>query len=192
MKAKTIISILMACQLVYNSPVLAQRGKHKSPGHHIHPNARKTVRVYKYPRNKVVVVKHRRIHTVSVLPVGHTTIVFKGNKYFHHNGLFYSLAGSHYAVVIPPIGLRVKLLPPGYKKVIIAGNPHFYCMGVYYKQVNDEYETVEPEAGTIVSELPENNVEKITIDGQPYYELDGMLYKSIDGKQYEMVGKLDA
>lgn len=58
-----------------------------------------------------------------------------------------------------------------------------------------EYEIVDAPVGAVVEELPENNVEEITIDGQPYYEIDGMVYKTIDsenGKQYEVVGKLDS
>ncbi len=66
-------------------------------------------------------------------------------------------------------------------------------MGTYYREVGSEYEAVEPVVGTIVPELPEDNVDEITIDGQTYYEYDDMLYKAIvtsTGIEYEVVGKL--
>jgi len=72
--------------------------------------------------------------------------------------------------------------------------PHFYFMGTYYKQVNEEYETVQPAVGTIVPELPDHNVEEVTIDGKTYFEYDNILYKTVvikSGVQYEVVGKLD-
>ena len=197
MKTKAIISLLMGCLFIVGTPLFAQRAKHKNHKvHHAHhSNKKKAVRVYKYPRNKVVVVRARRVKTVTVLPVGYATVVFKKRNYFHHHGFFYNLVGSNYVMIAPPIGLRVKLLPPGHKKIIIAGTPHFYYMGVYYKQVDNDYETVEPAVGIIVPELPENNVEEITIDGQAYYQMENVLYTPLHteaGKQYEVVGKLDA
>ena len=72
--------------------------------------------------------------------------------------------------------------------------PHYYYRGVYYRQVNNEYEVVEPSVGTVVPELPENDVEVVTIDGETYYEFDDILYKPLvtkEGVQYEVVGRLD-
>lgn len=196
MKTKTIISILLGCFFII-TPLFAQKVKHKNHKKVVahNPGHRKTVRVHKYPRNKVVVVKHRRVHTIAVLPAGYTTIYFKKRDYFHHNGYFYSLVGSNYTVIVPPVGLRVRMLPVGHKKILVAGVPHYYCMGAYYKQADSEYEIVNPPVGAVVADLPENNVDEITIDGQSYYELDGMVYKTVDtntGPQYEVVGKLES
>ncbi len=73
--------------------------------------------------------------------------------------------------------------------------PHFYYMGTYYRQNNnEEYETVEPAVGAIVPELPDHDVDEVTIDGKTFFEYDNVLYKSVvtnDGVQYEVVGKLD-
>ena len=58
----------------------------------------------------------------------------------------------------------------------------------------NEYEVVEPSVGTVVPELPENDVEVVTIDGETYYEFDDILYKPLvtkEGVQYEVVGRLD-
>jgi hypothetical protein len=46
----------------------------------------------------------------------------------------------------------------------------------------------------VVPELPENDVEVVTIDGETYYEFDDILYKPLvtkEGVQYEVVGRLD-
>lgn len=199
MKTKTIISLLLGCFFLVTTPLLAQKAGHKN--HKLiathHPGHPKPVRVYRYSGNKVVVVKPGNIRSVAVLPVGYTTIYFKKRDYFHHDGCFYALVGTNYNIVTPPAGLRIKVLPMGHKKIIIAGVPHFYYRGVYYsyRKSDAEYEIVNPPVGAIVAELPENNVDEITIDGQSYYELDGMVYKTIDtdeGKQYEVVGKLDS
>lgn len=195
MKTKSIIPLLLGCLFLFTTPLFAQKAKHKNhkaiAAHH--PGHRKAGKPCKYPRNRVVVIKHRKVHTMAVLPAGYTTIYFKKRDYFHHNGFYYTMVGANYTIVNPPVGLRIKLLPMGHKKVIIAGAPHYYYMGSYYKQVESEYEIVNPAVGTVVTELPENNVDEITIDGQSYYEMDGMVYKTIDtekGRQYEVVGKL--
>tara|TARA_R110002049_G_scaffold175533_1_gene342829 strand:+ start:1311 stop:1478 length:168 start_codon:yes stop_codon:yes gene_type:complete len=52
---------------------------------------------------------------------------------------------------------------------------------------------VEPEIGTIVYELPED-YERVTIDGQTYYEYGNILYEKVqlDGtRAYEVVGIID-
>jgi hypothetical protein len=67
-------------------------------------------------------------------------------------------------------------------------------MGTFYREAGKEYEAVEPTVGAVVPDLPEHNVEEVTIDGKTFYEYDHILYKSIvteDGLKYEVVGKLD-
>ena len=52
---------------------------------------------------------------------------------------------------------------------------------------------VDPEVGTVVYELPED-YEKVTIDGQTYYEYANILYEKVqvDGtRAYEVVGIID-
>lgn len=132
MKTKSLISLLLGCFFLCATPLFAQKGKNKNhkPGRAHHPKYHKAVKVVRYPRSKVVVIKPRRVHTLAVLPVGYTTIYFKKRDYFHHNGFFYALVGPKYTIVNPPAGLRVKLLPIGHKKIIISGAPHYYLYGL--------------------------------------------------------------
>ncbi len=152
---------------------------------HVHP---------RYPRTRVVVVRSRRVRTVAVMPAGHVTYVVRGRNYYYANGFYHAHVNNVYTVVAPPVGVRIRILPVGYRRIVIAGAPHFYYQGAYYRQVGEEYETVEPTIGTLVPELPEDNVDEVTIDGETYYEFDDRLYKAkvtTEGTQYEMVGKLD-
>jgi hypothetical protein len=154
----------------------------------------KVTTIRRYPKNRVVVVRSRPVRTVTVLPVGYTTIVYRNRNYYHHAGYFYRYNNNIYTVIAPPMGIRVKVLPVGYRTFVVGGVTRYYYGGVYYTQVADEYETSEPVIGTIVPELPMDDVEEVTIDGQTYYAYDDILYKSVvtkDGVQYEVAGKLD-
>tara|TARA_R110001606_G_scaffold58325_3_gene139798 strand:- start:2012 stop:2221 length:210 start_codon:yes stop_codon:yes gene_type:complete len=65
--------------------------------------------------------------------------------------------------------------------------------GTFYTQTGNEYEVVEPEIGTILYELPKD-YERVTIDGQTYYEYGNILYEKVqvDGtRAYEVVGIID-
>jgi len=129
-----------------------------------------------------------------VLPGGYITLNHRRGNYFFHNGYYYNNAPGGFAVVSAPFGVRIRVLPMGYRRVMFGAVPHFYFMGTYYKQVNEEYETVQPAVGAIVPELPDHNVEEVTIDGKTYFEYDNILYKTVvikSGVQYEVVGKLD-
>lgn len=144
--------------------------------------------------NQVYVVKEKRGRKVKVLPVGYSTVVYGGRDYYYHQGRFYNGYNGAYVAIAPPIGIHVRILPSGYRKIIIGGNPFFYFSGTYYRQIGDEYETVEPAKGTLVPELPMDDVEKVIIDGQTYYEYDKVLYKPVvteSGVQYEVAGQLD-
>jgi hypothetical protein len=157
-------------------------------------NTTKIVSANRYPRNKVVVVKPRVVHTVKVLPVGYTQVFYGKRNYYCHSGYYYHYHNGIYRTIAPPFGFRIGFLPVGYRTVYINTLPHYYYRGVYYRQVNNEYEVVEPAVGTVVPELPENDVEVVTIDGETYYEFDDILYKPLvtkEGVQYEVVGRLD-
>lgn len=200
MKKYLVTSLVIGILLFFNCSIFAQKHPEKhnknTKTHRVqkYNNKPSHVKAYKYPRNKVVVIKKRNIRTVAVLPVGHTTILFKGRNYFYDAGYYYNFVGNTYSLIAPPIGIRIKILPPDHKKIFINKVPHFYYMGVYYKQIDNEYQIVEPTIGTVVPELPTDNVEEITIDGNKYYEYDNFLFKAIvteNGVQYEVVGKLD-
>jgi len=147
-----------------------------------------------YSKNKVVVVNHRNGRSVTMLPAGHNKIVYKGRNYFYHAGYFYHHTGKKYWVIRPPFGIRIHVLPVGYHTVYFGTVPYYYYRGIYYHPVENEFETVEPDSGTVVPELPEDDVEKVTIDGKTYYKYDDVLYKQIvtdSGIQYQVVGKID-
>lgn len=157
-------------------------------------NNTKVVSVNHYSRNKVVVVHPRKVRTVTVLPTGYTTVVYGKKNYYCHGGYYYHYHSGIYRAVPPPFGFRIGFLPIGYRTIYINTVPHYYYGGVYYRQVNNEYEVVEPATGTLVPELPQDDVEEVSIDGQTYFEYDDILYKPVvtkEGVQYEVVGRLD-
>jgi hypothetical protein len=149
---------------------------------------------YIYHRNKVKVINSRRVRTVNHLNKEHNTYLYRGNNYYYNNGCYYKFHKNKYVLINPPIGLKIMVLPVGYRRIFIRNIPHYYYMGVFYRSVGNEYETIVPPIGTIVPELPTDNVEEITIDGQRYFEYDNTLYKPINtsnGIQFEIVGKLE-
>ena len=193
MKNLIFFALLFSFMTFNSASLQAQRpGKvvkvHKGPNHH---QGSPSKRFY---RNKVIVVKKRRGRVIQTLPAGHIIYVHRKINYYAHNGLYYNKVGNTYALVPSPFGLRIKVLPPNHRKIMIVGKPHFYYMGTYYVASNNEYEVVEPVIGAIVPDLPEENVEEITIEGEKLFEYDGYLYQSIleNGEdQYKLVGKLE-
>lgn len=200
MNRNVITAVLMGFLFFCSDQIFAQRPHNRNRNRKVvvvnnrRPMAnRRVVVVHQYPRNKVVVVKQRNVRIVKVLPVGYTTVPFGGRNYYNQGGYFYNYNGGNYTIIAAPIGIRSRVLPIGYRRIFIAGAPRYYYRGVYYKQVDKEYETIEPAVGTIVPELPDVNVDEVTIDGKPYYEYDNMLYKSVNtesGVQYEVVSKM--
>jgi len=204
---KSITSILIITSLMF--VVSFSFGQHKQHSNHnnnhynhVNDNRKKKIVVTQnkpirpnfYPRNKVIVVQKRNYRSYNVLPRGYKVIYHRGKKFHYHNGNYYSYYSNRYHIIPPPIGIRISILPVGYKQIFFAGIPYFYYRGAYYQKVNDNYETVAPSVGTIVPELPEDDVEKVTIDDNTYYEYDGVLYKQIPtetGLQYEVVGNLE-
>ncbi len=146
-----------------------------------------------FPRTKVVVVKPR-IRTINVLAPEHTRIVYRGRPYFFQGGRYYLYTNNVYRITAPPRGIRIGLLPIGYRPILIGNVQNYYYMGAYYRPVGNQYEAFEPNIGTIVPDLPQDNVEEVTIDGQLYYECNDILYKAINtstGTEYQVVGKLN-
>ena len=160
---------------------------HKGQHHHSHHQGGPR----KFHKNKVIIVKKRRGRVVQVMPVGHMVYVHGGRNYYCHDGYFYNSTGNAFTLVPSPFGLRVKMLPPVHRKIIVLNNPYFYSNGSYYITSNNEFETVEPVIGAIVPDLPQDNIEEITIDGEKLFEYDGFLYKALADNQYELVGKLE-
>jgi hypothetical protein len=146
-----------------------------------------------FPRTKVVVVRPR-VRTITVLAPEHTRIVYRGRPYFYQGGRYFHYVNNGYTIIAPPRGIRLGFLPIGYRPIFIGNVQHYYYRGAYYRPIGSEYEVFEPNVGTIVPDLPEDNVEEVTIDGQVYYECNDILYKSVstaNGSEYEVVGKLN-
>lgn len=176
------------------APVVKQHNVVRVKEHPARVTVKNRATVVRYSRAKTVVVKPRKVRVINTLPVGHATVLFGGRNYYYHGGLYYHLVGASYALLAPPFGLRIGVLPAGYFRVRFGGVPFFYYRGVYYQSVGAEYEVVEPQVGMVVPELPEDDVEEVTIDGKTYYEHNGILYDSIvtkKGVQYKVVGKLE-
>jgi hypothetical protein len=163
-------------------------------GHNKHHNHVKKAHPHHYYKKNRVVVKPRSFRPCGTLPIGYSTIVFRGKKHFYHNGHYYYHHANAYHFMPPPFGIRISVLPNGYHRVFFGTNPRFFYKGVYYKKIDNEYEVVEPEIGTIVPELPMDLIEEISINNETYYEYDNYLYKTKvtnDGVMYEVVGKLE-
>tara|TARA_R110002049_G_scaffold2917_6_gene23653 strand:- start:126 stop:389 length:264 start_codon:yes stop_codon:yes gene_type:complete len=78
-------------------------------------------------------------------------------------------------------------------RVHFNNNNYYNVNGIFYTQTNNEYGVVDPEIGTVVYELPED-YEKVTLDGQTYYEYANILYEKIQiegTRAYEVVGIIE-
>lgn len=185
-------TFLMGLFLLLSPSLLAQKRGKASKKHNHHANHNHKAR--HYHRNKVVIIKKRRGRVIAKLPNGHLNYIHKGRNLIYHNGWFYEKKDANYVTAITPYGLRIKTLPVKHQRLIIVGKPYIFANGIYYTAVHDEYEVTEPIIGAIVDELPEEEVEEITVDGEALLEHEGYLYKKIttnEKTQYELVGKLE-
>lgn len=190
---KTVLRITLIFLLSINSVhiVTAQRGpKRTKVAVHKTKNGRVTVvRKTKFRRKNVIVVRRRNVRSVTVLPIGYNTIIFKNKTYYFHSGRYYLLRNSVYEVVPPPSGIRVSSLPIENQSVIVNQVNYYYFDGTFYQKDSAGYQVVKAPIGAVVSNLPEDN-EEITIDGVTYYEYNNYLYKKVDNA-YELMGKLE-
>lgn len=189
---KIMTMFLMGLLLLLSPSLLAQKPGKAAKKQNRHANHNHKAR--HYHRNKVVIIKKRRGRIFNQLPNGHLSYTHKGRSLFYHNGWFYEQKNAKYVTAITPYGLRIKTLPAKHQRLIIVGKPYIYANGIFYTAVNDEYEVTEPIVGAIVDELPEEEVEEITIEGESLLEHEGYLYKKItvnETTQYELVGKLE-
>ena len=130
---------------------------------------------------------------VRAVPRNNTVVVYSGVSYRYANGCYYKPHRSGFVVVMPPVGLRVRVLPVGYTNVVIGGRAYFYFGGVYYVQLQpNSYEIVEiPKEASLVA-LPVG-AETITISGKRYYKIDNTYYEKLISEngteRYVMVGK---
>lgn len=69
---------------------------------------------------------------VAVLPSFHRVIVYRNEKYYFHDGIWYRPLGPRFVVVLPPVGVIVPVLPPFYTVIWVGAIPYYYAAGVYY------------------------------------------------------------
>ncbi len=121
-------------------------------------------------------VKHKAVkkvqytHKTTRAPVHHQRVVYKtgavvhkvpssgislrfGNVSFIFNeGVYYRPVSQGYAVVRPPVGLKVRSLPKGREKVVIKGRGYYVSQGIYYVHDNGYYRVInEPRNDLIYS-----------------------------------------
>lgn len=141
---------------------------------------------YRYP-------KHRKV--VRTLHHKHLRFVYGGLPYFYYAGIYYSVYGDEYIVVIPPRGFRVGVLPVGYVRIMVGPSVYFYHSGVYYNEVissnsDEKYEITQPPVGAVITDIS-NEAEQVVMDGNVLYEYNDTFYKQIktdNGKTaYEVV-----
>lgn len=129
---------------------------------------------YRYPH-------HRRV--VRTLPRHHVRVVYRGLPYFYYSGIYYTLIGEEYIIVIPPRGFRIATLPVGYVRIVIGLSVYFYHSGVYYLETTTtstesegKYEVTQPPVGVILNEISDD-AEEVYIEGNVFYEYNDVLYK---------------
>lgn len=161
--------------------------------HHRHNDRYRTQPIrrspnYRYPH-------HRRV--VRTLPIHHVRLVHRGLPYFYYSGIYYTLYGDEYMVVMPPRGFRITVLPVGHVRIVVGPSVFYYHSGVYYSETiltssdnEGKYEVTQPPVGVILSEIHKDS-EEIIIDGKVLFEYNDVLYKkndTHDGKTtYEVV-----
>ena len=131
---------------------------------------------YRYPNRRRV---------VRTLPRHHVTLMYGGLSYFYYSGIYYSLYGEEYIVVMPPRGFRIHVLPVGYVRIVVGPSIYFYHSGVYYSEsavstteADGKYEVTKAPVGVVLNDISEDS-EEIVIDGKIFYEYNDVLYKKV-------------
>ncbi len=158
-----------------------------------HHNRYRTYPIYRNPAYRYPY--HRRV--IRTLPVHHVRIVYRGLPYFYYSGVYYTVYGDEYMVVLPPRGFRITVLPVGHIRLVIGTSVYFYHSGIYYTtttttstESEEGYEVTQPPIGIILNDIP-SEAKVVIIDGNTYYEFNDILYKKgtdLNGKNtYEVV-----
>ncbi|MEJ2360121.1 MAG: hypothetical protein P8Z75_01640 [Gammaproteobacteria bacterium] len=85
-------------------------------------------------------------HSIVKLPPRHVIVRYHDDRYYYHAGIWYRPVGTHFVVVVPPIGLVVPILPAFYTTIWFNGIPYYYANSVYYMwdPARDGYVVTEP------------------------------------------------
>lgn len=120
-------------------------------------------------------------------PAASRVVVYSGEKYHYHAGVYYKPYGNKYVVVRPPVGLYVSILPVGFTTVTFGHVPYFYAGGIYYvRRSPNQYEVVEapqkvdaPHSNTLsagIATLPQGT-QPVTINNKKYYKVNDTYYE---------------
>ncbi len=129
-----VATLLMSSLLAL--PVHADRGRDRDAHSRDHREGRSRD-AFRYPSRGAV---------VNRIPPGHRVYSHRGSRYHYHDGIWYRPFGSHFMVVVPPIGLVVPILPSAAVVLTIGGRPYYRYGSVYYVHQHDGYRVVEPPA----------------------------------------------
>jgi len=95
------------------------------------------------------------------LPKSAKRIIYGGQDYFFHEGLFYKKGLSGYLVVSAPIGAFILSLPIGYRTVIVNETPYYVYNDTYYVKKGEGYVVVdEIPSDTAVVSVPKRKHKK--------------------------------
>lgn len=102
------------------------------------------------------------------------------------------LGSRYYSYFRPYLGFSLRALPFGYYPFFYGDVQFYYSGGLYYRHFDDEYKVVVPPVGAEVPNIPAY-AQKVTVNGQAYYEYKGVYYKqseNTEGKKvYVIAGK---
>ena len=89
---------------------------------------------------------------VHVMPREARVVVWGGERYWFHEGVWYRPFGRDFVVIAPPFGAVVPVLPAFATLVVLGGAQYYYANDAYYRYAPDQggYQVVaapEGEAG---------------------------------------------
>ncbi|WP_067982131.1 DUF6515 family protein [Neptuniibacter pectenicola] len=102
-------------------------------------------------------ITHKRVvyktgAVVHKVPSSGISLRFGNVSFIFNEGVYYRPVSQGYAVVRPPVGLKVRSLPKGREKVVIKGRGYYVSQGIYYMHDNGYYRVInEPRNDLIYS-----------------------------------------
>ncbi len=94
-------------------------------------------------------INYRPGYEVRTLPPGYRTEVYRGTRYYSHDGTYYQGRGNGYVVVDAPLHVQrkrqgyVDRLPPGYRMERYGGRAYYRVGRTYYEQLGAGFVVVD-------------------------------------------------
>jgi hypothetical protein len=73
------------------------------------------------------------------MPNGHIVVSYMGNRYFFHEGSFFSRHRDGFVVINAPVGAKVPSLPSGSSRVSVNGETLFSANHTLFRRVPDGF-----------------------------------------------------